>query len=295
MLHARRPGIPPRRLDGGGPNVRGDNAPGGLAVGLFLQFLPLPLERGAIEPQNVHEPEILPQDPGSSFQGDEGSLDGQGAASAHGVDQGCPAVPPRGEDDGGRQRLLHGGLQGDLPVSPARQGLAGGVDPELAAIAHPVQVDDGPVAPRARVGPSALPVADAVHDGILGLHIGKPGVPDGVCVGAGRDREVPVGGDDRLPGQLHEAAVKILCLDGRKGIEEIQDALGRAQGEIKANGVRESAFRLDGRLQHGEVGESESPDLPFEDPDGPARTGDENSSFFFPESHAVPSVPKLGQ
>ncbi len=227
-------------VNGLGVDIGGDDAGGGGGLlGWFAGLGAEGLPAGIVEVLEVHEAEAGTQEAGRALLGDEGGFDGEGAAAAHGGDEGLPAVVAGGEDDAGGEGLAERGLVGHFAVAAVGDFAAGGVEVEPGAVVFPEELEDQAVAVGAGVGAFAGLLEDAVHDGVLDFQAGEHGVVDGGGIDAGDDGEVAVRGDDVLPGQGEGVDVEVLRGAAVEFLEQEHDIQGRAEVEVPAHGVGE--------------------------------------------------------
>ena len=134
VLHTGQLRVVPRQLHSGGVNIAAPD------VIMAVEFLIHGLVTG-LQPQlGVHVFPLLSGEAavqaGGPVLGNEGRLDGDGAAAAEGVAQGVPA-PIAGQDDhGGGQGLPQGGVHPVGPVAPLVQSRAGGIQKQFKFIVH---------------------------------------------------------------------------------------------------------------------------------------------------------------
>ena len=242
VLHPGQLRVVPRQLHGLGVDVA---APDVVAA---VEFLIHGLV-GGVQPQlGVHALPLLggkaPVQAGGPVFGDEGRLDGDGAAAAEGVAEGVPAPVAGQRHQRRRQCLPQGGTHVLGPVAPLVQTLAGGVQIQRGHV-----LDNGELnlVPAARLRQRLAAVGGAqplggglFYDGLAGGH----GVQRGVQ-GVALDGELAVPGDELLPGQRQHALEQRLEIPGGKAAQLHQHPGAAAQIDVETGDVSHGAFTVD--------------------------------------------------
>ena len=196
---------------------------------------------GGAEPQLlVHKGPLLggegAAESGGPVLGDEGGLDGDGAAAAEGVAQGVPALVPGQQHHGGGQSLPQRGSHALGPVATLMQPRSAGIQHQGGLILHDGKLDliEGP-----RLGQGVHTVFAPqpgghrlLDDGLAGGHRVQCGVQ-----AVSLHRELPLAGDEPLPGQgagALEEGVKVL---GVEAAQHQQHPLSGAQVQVQPGDV----------------------------------------------------------
>ena len=109
----------------------------------------------------------LAEDTGRDVTGDESGFDGDGARTAHGVDEVALPAPACHEDDAGGQHFVEGGFHGLLTVAPAVERLAARVEREGAFGTRYVYVELHVGTGDTDAGTPSCPLAEVVGHGVL--------------------------------------------------------------------------------------------------------------------------------
>ena len=178
---------------------------------------------------------------GGPVFGDEGGLDGDGPRPAEGVAQGVPSPVPGQEHHGRRQGLPQGGGHPLGPVAPLVEARPGGVQHQDGLIPHDgelhlVEGSGLRQGVQAVLGPQTG--GDGLlNDGLAGGHRAEGGV-EAVAL----HRELPLPGDEALPGQGPGALKQGVEVGGREGAQHQQHPLPGAQVQIQTGEVQGGAL-----------------------------------------------------
>ena len=140
---------------------------------LELPFLALVvvylIEEVGIEVRPFLEGELLAEESRCHVPGNEGSLNQQRAAAAHGVDEIGVALPAGEQDHACRQHLVQRGLDTLLAIAAPMERLAAGVEAQRTLVLGDMHVQADVRIGHGDVGALARLLAELIHDGILYL------------------------------------------------------------------------------------------------------------------------------
>ena len=136
------------------------------------------VEELLVEVVPLFESVLLAKHARAHVHGDEGGLDEQGAATAHGVDEVGVGLPSRELNHAGGEHLVERRLEALLAVASAVERLAAGVEAQRALVFGNVHVEAYVGVGHADVGAAACALAELVNNGVFHLVADKLGVAE---------------------------------------------------------------------------------------------------------------------
>ena len=177
---------------------------------------------------------FLSEEAGGHVSGDEGGLDEQSAAAAHGVDEVGVALPARHHNDAGGEHLVEWCLHALLTVASAVQTFAAAVETERAVVLGDVDVQAQVGVGDADVRPLARSLAQLVDDGVLHLVADELGMAEILAEHHAVDSEGLVVGEVLAPVNLLDGFVNFVGAAGFEMVDGLQDFDGRVQLEVSS-------------------------------------------------------------